>query len=242
MSTPAWKPLPSARRITTRGVAVAARRRAGRRRAGTSPRPGSAFTGGLSMVTMTTCSRVSERIMRGAYFRAWLTTGGASLWHATLPAGERGPRPALGGDVVADVAIVGAWIHGALDRVRVEAGRSLAAGRGVRARDGRASVRRVATAVGVRRSSPGAATRLRARTDATRSVAMQRAMFDDPRRDRARRRRREDRVRLGAGRDDPGRDDSRAPRAPSRGARRPSAVGLRPRGLPRAVADRRRAR
>ena len=42
------------------------RRRAARRRARTSPRPGSAFTGGLSMVTVATCARVSERITRGS--------------------------------------------------------------------------------------------------------------------------------------------------------------------------------
>ena len=39
-------------------------------------------------------------------------TGGTSLWHATLPAGERAARPALGGDTVADVAIVGGGYTG----------------------------------------------------------------------------------------------------------------------------------
>jgi glycine/D-amino acid oxidase-like deaminating enzyme len=39
-------------------------------------------------------------------------SGGASLWHATLPAEERVSRLALGGDVVADVAIVGGGYTG----------------------------------------------------------------------------------------------------------------------------------
>ena len=38
---------------------------------GTSRRPGVRSPGGLSIVTIATCSRVSERIMRGAYFRRW---------------------------------------------------------------------------------------------------------------------------------------------------------------------------
>jgi glycine/D-amino acid oxidase-like deaminating enzyme len=38
--------------------------------------------------------------------------GGPSLWHATLPAEERSPRSALGGDVDADVAIVGGGYTG----------------------------------------------------------------------------------------------------------------------------------
>jgi glycine/D-amino acid oxidase-like deaminating enzyme len=47
---------------------------------------------------------------------------GTSLWHATLPPEERTPRPSLPGDVVADVAIVGAgytglWTAYALHRV-----------------------------------------------------------------------------------------------------------------------------
>ncbi len=39
-------------------------------------------------------------------------TPGASLWHSTLPAGENDPRPALGGDLVADVAIAGGGYTG----------------------------------------------------------------------------------------------------------------------------------
>jgi glycine/D-amino acid oxidase-like deaminating enzyme len=37
---------------------------------------------------------------------------GASLWHSTLPAEAKGTRPALGGDVVADVAIAGGGYTG----------------------------------------------------------------------------------------------------------------------------------
>jgi len=39
-------------------------------------------------------------------------SGGTSLWSATLPAEDRVARPALGGDTVADVAIVGAGYTG----------------------------------------------------------------------------------------------------------------------------------
>jgi glycine/D-amino acid oxidase-like deaminating enzyme len=39
-------------------------------------------------------------------------TDGRSLWHATLPAEERMPRPSLPGDAVADVAIAGAGYTG----------------------------------------------------------------------------------------------------------------------------------
>ena len=39
-------------------------------------------------------------------------TGGASLWQATLPEAERVARPALAGDIVADVAIAGAGYTG----------------------------------------------------------------------------------------------------------------------------------
>ncbi len=40
------------------------------------------------------------------------TNDGRSLWHATLPAEERVPRPSLPGDAVADVAIAGAGYTG----------------------------------------------------------------------------------------------------------------------------------
>src|SRR6266576_2393982 len=65
MSTPHWKPLPSARRMTTR---TSGSRPAARSASASSNHPatGSACTGGLSMVTVTTCARVSERITRGA--------------------------------------------------------------------------------------------------------------------------------------------------------------------------------
>src|SRR5437868_5966051 len=61
MSTPAWKPLPSARRITARTLVS---RPAARNASASSNQPatGSAFTGGLSIVTVVTCARVSERI------------------------------------------------------------------------------------------------------------------------------------------------------------------------------------
>ena len=54
MSTPAWKPLPSARRITTR---TSGSRPAARSASASSNQPatGSAFTGGLSIVTVATC-------------------------------------------------------------------------------------------------------------------------------------------------------------------------------------------
>src|SRR5438445_10956266 len=114
MSTPAWKPLPSARRTTTRVL----RSRPAARKASASwnqPATGSAFTGGLSIVRMTTCSRVSERIMRGSILPDMFGDGGASLWHATLPAEEQVARGALDGDVVADVAIAGGGYAGRWD-------------------------------------------------------------------------------------------------------------------------------
>ena len=51
-------------------------------------------------------------------------TGSPSLWNATLPPAARVPRPALGGQVDADVAIVGAgytglWTAYALKQRRV---------------------------------------------------------------------------------------------------------------------------
>src|SRR3989442_10482201 len=65
MSTPAWKPLPSARSTTARtsGSRPAARNASA---SWNQPATGSAFTGGLSMVTVTTCARFSERITRGS--------------------------------------------------------------------------------------------------------------------------------------------------------------------------------
>src|SRR6478735_8152511 len=62
MSTPAWKPLPSAHRITARtdGSRPAARSASAR---SNQPATGSALTGGLSIVIVVMCSRVSERIM-----------------------------------------------------------------------------------------------------------------------------------------------------------------------------------
>src|SRR5437763_9481913 len=69
MSTPAWKPLPSAQRITARTLVS---RPAARIASASSNQPatGSAFTGGLSIVTVVMCSRVSERIMPGRLERA----------------------------------------------------------------------------------------------------------------------------------------------------------------------------
>src|SRR5262249_35751447 len=71
---------------------------------------GSALTGGLSIVMITTCSRVSVRIMRGSILPGVIAA--PSLWNATLPAGARTERPPLDGDVVADVAIAGAGFTG----------------------------------------------------------------------------------------------------------------------------------
>src|SRR3954447_8598764 len=62
MSTPAWKPLPSARKITARtSRSLPAPRRASA--SWNQPATGSAFTGGLSIVTISTWSRRSVRIM-----------------------------------------------------------------------------------------------------------------------------------------------------------------------------------
>src|ERR1700690_1190322 len=63
MSTPAWNPLPVDCRITTRtsGSRPAARSTSA---SWNQPATGSAFTGGVWMVTVATCARVSERITR----------------------------------------------------------------------------------------------------------------------------------------------------------------------------------
>ena len=50
--------------------------------------------------------------MRGSILPDMFGDGGASLWHATLPAEEQVARGALDGDVVADVAIAGGGYTG----------------------------------------------------------------------------------------------------------------------------------
>src|SRR6476661_5627859 len=85
MSTPAWKPLPSARRITARTLVS---RPAARSASASSNQPatGSALTGGLSIVTVVTCSRVSERIMPGRLDRARMQSPGAGCEDAAMNA------------------------------------------------------------------------------------------------------------------------------------------------------------
>src|SRR5262245_60533704 len=105
MSTPAWKPLPSARSTTT---CTSGSRPAARNASASwyQPATGSAFTGGLSMVTIATRSRTSERIMGAEH-----TSVMVSLWSDTLGV-ARTSRSPLPGNVEADVAIVGAGYTG----------------------------------------------------------------------------------------------------------------------------------
>ncbi len=139
MSTPAWKPLPSARRITTR---VSGSRPAARSASASwnQPATGSAFTGGLSMVTITTCSRVSERIMRGSILPGMVEPACEPV-ERDAARRARCPRPPLPGDVDADVAIVGAGYTGLWTAYALQAADPTLRVVGLRARDRR--VRRV---------------------------------------------------------------------------------------------------
>ena len=169
--------------------------------------------------------------MRGSILPGMIANAGTSLWHATLPDEERAPRPPLPGDVDADVAIVGAgytglWTAYALMhadpslRVVICEPRSPA------------SARRDATAVGARRSSRAAATQPNIAPAATGVIAMQRAMFATVDEIESVIEAEADRLRLGARRDDPCRDASRAPRSAAARARRTSCVRIRRGRLP----------
>src|SRR5690348_10463554 len=114
MSTPHWKPFPVALMIATRtsGSRPALRTASA---SANQPATGSAFTGGLSIVTSAMWSRTSDLITARS-IRVRLSIGAVherlgSLWHNTVGE-EIAPRPAVAGDVDVDVAIIGAGYTG----------------------------------------------------------------------------------------------------------------------------------
>ncbi len=140
MSTPAWKPLPSARRITTR---VSGSRPAVAQRVGELEPAGD-----RQCVHGRVVDRDDDDVLarfRADHARSILPgvsgAGGVSLWNATLPPGTRVARAPLAGDVVADVAIAGGGYTGLWTAYALKQADPSAADRGVRARDDR--VRRV---------------------------------------------------------------------------------------------------
>src|SRR5262245_17730672 len=86
MSTPAWKPLPSACNTTTwmlRSRPAASSVSASEYQ----PATGNALTGGLSMVTIATWSRSSRRIMAGSIgSERWSLAGRRRKWNARADA------------------------------------------------------------------------------------------------------------------------------------------------------------